>query len=161
PDAASLAEALDRDVWIDFVADTGDDVSVSRAVAEMVFDTYAVDDPDSPGAELTLPRGDVLLFGGDTAYPVATELEIHNRVIVPFNQVLKDRLDGKPRVLLGIPGNHDWYGGLDGFGRMFRAPLGTVDRSSVVASYAPGDEPAEKVDQTTQLEHFFQWVEAL
>jgi hypothetical protein len=25
-----------------------------------------------------------------------------------------------PRVLLGVPGNHDWYAGLDGFGRMFR-----------------------------------------
>ena len=24
------------------------------------------------------------------------------------------------RVLLGIPGNHDWYDGLDGFGRLFR-----------------------------------------
>src|SRR5262245_26740425 len=160
-EAPSLAEALDRDVWIDFLADTGDDVSVSRAVAEMVFDAYAVDDPDAPGSELVLPRGDLLVFGGDTAYPVATELEIHNRVIVPFNHVLKDRLDGKPRILIGIPGNHDWYAGLDGFGRMFRAPMGTVDRSSVVASFAPGDEPVGKVDQTTQLEHFFQWVEAL
>jgi hypothetical protein len=25
-----------------------------------------------------------------------------------------------PRVLLGIPGNHDWYDGLDGFARFFR-----------------------------------------
>ena len=30
------------------------------------------------------------------------------------------RDDGRQRVLLGIPGNHDWYDGLDGFGRMFR-----------------------------------------
>jgi hypothetical protein len=159
--AATLTEALDRDVWIDFVADTGDDVSVSRAVAELLFDTYAVDDPDAPGSELILPRGDVLLFGGDTAYPVANELEIHNRVIVPFNQVLHKHLDGKPRVLLGVPGNHDWYAGLDGFGRMFRAPLGQVDRSSVVLSYAPGDEPIDTIDQQSQLGHFFEWVEAL
>jgi hypothetical protein len=34
--------------------------------------------------------------------------------------VLANRDDGQRRVLLGIPGNHDWYDGLDGFGRMFR-----------------------------------------
>jgi hypothetical protein len=163
PGAATLTEALDRDVWIDFVADTGDDVSVSRAVAAMMFDTYTVDDPAAPGEDLVLPRGDILIFGGDTAYPVATELEIHNRVIVPFNRVLRDRVDGRPRALLGLPGNHDWFAGLDGFGRMFRAPLGTVGRASMVPEPGPSDVPAggTKVEQTTQLQHFFEWVEAL
>src|SRR5262249_18275502 len=70
-------------------------------------------------------------------------------------------LDGKARVLLGVPGNHDWYAGLDGFGRMFRAPLGTVDRASVVASSAPGDEPVGDIDSLGQLRHFFEYVEAL
>ena len=28
----------------------------------------------------------------------------------------RDAHDGRARVLLGIPGNHDWYDGLDGFG---------------------------------------------
>src|SRR5262249_50633926 len=63
--------------------------------------------------------GEILLFGGDTAYPVATAQEISNRVLVPFNEALSGA-SGPPRVLLGIPGNHDWYDGLDGFGRMFR-----------------------------------------
>ncbi|MFO0585925.1 MAG: hypothetical protein U0441_00225 [Polyangiaceae bacterium] len=162
-DANTLTEALDRDVWIDFVADTGDDVSVSRAVAGFVFGTYTVDDPDAPGKDIVLPRGDILLFGGDTAYPVATELEIHNRVIVPWNQVLRRHVDGKPRVLLGVPGNHDWYGGLDGFGRMFRAPLGTIDRSSVVLGQDPTaqNEAVGKIDQLGQIRHFFEWVEAV
>ena len=66
------------------------------------------------------PRGEILLFGGDTAYPVATAQEITNRVIVPFNQVLETLPADRPRVLLGIPGTHDWYDGLDGFARMFR-----------------------------------------
>ena len=160
-DAASLTEAMNRDVWIDFIADTGDDVSVSRAVADILFDTYVVDDPDSPGSDLLLPRGDLLVFGGDTAYPVANELEIHNRVIVPFNQILLDRIDGRPRVLLGVPGNHDWFAGLDGFGRMFRAPLGTIDRTSEIGSFTPGDAAVEKIDNLGQLRHFFEWVEAL
>ena len=118
--ASSLVEALERDLWLDYVADTGDDVAVSRAVARLVFAEYELPDPELPGGFLRAPRGEVLLFGGDTAYPVATAQEITNRVIVPFNQVLEALPADRPRVLLGIPGNHDWYDGLDGFARMFR-----------------------------------------
>ncbi|HYQ46458.1 MAG TPA: hypothetical protein VER11_31030 [Polyangiaceae bacterium] len=116
----ALVEALGRDLWLDFVADTGDDVAVSRAVARLIFAEYELPDPDVEGASLLAPRGEILFFGGDTAYPVATAQEITNRVIVPFNQVLESLPPGPPRVLLGIPGNHDWYDGLDGFARMFR-----------------------------------------
>jgi hypothetical protein len=119
-EANTLLEALGRDLWLDFVADTGDDVSVSRAVARLIFAEYELPDPDREGSFLRAPRGEVLLFGGDTAYPVATAQEITNRVIVPFNQVLEALPVDRPRVLLGIPGNHDWYDGLDGFARMFR-----------------------------------------
>ncbi|MDB4979845.1 MAG: uncharacterized protein JWM82_597 [Myxococcales bacterium] len=119
-DGRPLVEALDRDLWLDFVADTGDDVAVSRAVAGLIFADYELPDPDREGSFLRAPRGDILLFGGDTAYPVATAQEITNRVIVPFNQILETLPNGPVRVLLGIPGNHDWYDGLDGFARMFR-----------------------------------------
>jgi len=117
--APSVVQALGRDLWLDYVSDTGDDVSVSRAVARLVVQDYELPDPDQPGAYLRAPRGELLLFGGDTAYPVATAQEIMSRVLVPFNEALAGR-DDTPRVLLGIPGNHDWYDGLDGFGRMFR-----------------------------------------
>jgi hypothetical protein len=122
PGAANLIDGLGRELYIDFVADTGDDVAVSRAVARLVFASYELPDPDRPGQLLTAPRGDILFFGGDTAYPVGTAHEILNRVIVPWNQVLAALPeDGdRRRVLLGIPGNHDWYDGLDGFSRMFR-----------------------------------------
>jgi hypothetical protein len=145
-DGESLTEKLGDDLWLDFVADTGDDADVSRAVAEMIFQSYRAAD----GQEL--PRGSVLVFGGDTAYPVATEVEIHNRVAVPFNQVLALRDDGRPRALLGIPGNHDWYDGLDGFARMFRARRGQVDRASVLADSRP--------DKTGQIGHLLDWAEA-
>lgn len=163
---ASLTEALDGDLWIDFVADTGDDVSVSAAVAELIFADYEVD--DGAGGRLSLPRGHLLLFGGDTAYPVATELEIHNRVIVPWNAVLRRTAqDSARRVLLGVPGNHDWYGGLDGFGRMFRARRGTIDRASRVMpppaqakAQARARPAGEATDRAGQIGHFFRWVEA-
>jgi hypothetical protein len=132
---SSLVEALERDLWLDFVADTGDDVAVSRAVARLIFAEYELPDPEQEGGFLHAPRGEVLLFGGDTAYPVATAQEITNRVIVPFNQVLESLPVDRPRVLLGIPGNHDWYDGLDGFARMFRRNADDEDgvaRPSVV-----------------------------
>jgi hypothetical protein len=146
--APTLLESLNRDLYVDFVADTGDDVSVSRAVARLVFAAYELPDPDKPGSYLQAPRGDILLFGGDTAYPVATAQELTNRVIVPWNQVLRELPDdGRRRVLLGVAGNHDWYDGLDGFGRMFRRqPSGNVRRAAVT--------PISR----KQVEHHTRWA---
>jgi hypothetical protein len=147
--AASVTEALGRDIYIDFVADTGDDVDVSRAVAELVAAEYEV--PSSSGeGTVTLPRGDILLFGGDTAYPVATSTEIEARLLRPWNEVFADRYDGKTRALLGIAGNHDWFDGLDGFARMFRARSGPLAKER--ASAAPGAE--------RPVQHFVSWMEA-
>jgi hypothetical protein len=113
--AKTLAEALGRPVWIDFIADTGDDRDVSAGVGTMLSSTYLLD-----GGEL-LPRGDLLVFGGDIAYPVATADEIYKRLVLPWNEGLRRvGASSKKRVLLGVPGNHDWYDGLDGFGRLFR-----------------------------------------
>lgn len=117
-DAPTLVERLGRPLWIDFVSDTGDDRDVSAAVARLVFTEYA---PAEDRDATILPRGDILLFGGDTAYPVATGREILRRVVQPWNEVLQEvGTGGRRRVLLGIPGNHDWYDGLDGFARLFR-----------------------------------------
>ncbi len=121
PEAPSLVEALGRPMWLDFVADTGDDRDVSHAVGKLVAATYIV--KDDAGEERTLPRGEVLLFGGDTAYPVATAEEIDRRLVQPWNEAFGEP-DETPRLLLGIPGNHDWYDGLDGFGRLFRRGVG-------------------------------------
>ena len=69
--AGNVVDSIGRDLWIDFLADTGDDVSVSRAIASLVTARYELPDPDRAGELLVAPRGDILLFGGDTAYPVA------------------------------------------------------------------------------------------
>jgi len=151
PTASSLVDGLGRELYIDFVADTGDDVAVSRAVARLVFAPYELPDPDRPGEFLTAPRGDVLFFGGDTAYPVGTAKEILNRVIVPWNQVLAtlphEDVDGRHRVLLGIPGNHDWYDGLDGFARMFRRRVEAAE-----------PRPAMIGMTTSKLVHSAEWA---
>ncbi len=163
PGAPSLTEALGEDLWIDFIADTGDDFSVSRAVGRMLFSRYDVPDPDRLGERLILPRGHLLVFGGDTAYPVATEVEIQNRVIAPFTRALRAAgRDGRRRALLGIPGNHDWYASLDGFGRLFRARRAQLDRKKKVGpdDTAPAQADGEKVDPLANLKHFVRWVEA-
>jgi hypothetical protein len=52
---------------------------------------------------------------------VATADEIYKRLVLPWNEQLrKVGASSRRRVLLGVPGNHDWYDGLDGFGRLFR-----------------------------------------
>ncbi len=119
----SLLERLGRPLWLDFVADSGDDRDTSEAVAEMLASRYEVASPD--GTTRTLPRGEMLMFGGDTAYPVATAEELYRRLTEPWNRVFRRERGSTPdqrrrRVLLGVPGNHDWYDGLDGFGRLFR-----------------------------------------
>ncbi|HEY1956811.1 MAG TPA: hypothetical protein VGH28_14425 [Polyangiaceae bacterium] len=120
--APTLTASLGGEIWIDFVADTGDDVSVSEAVAKLVFQDYETGDPDDPSRDLSLPRGHVLFLGGDLAYPVATVREITRRLIAPWNRVLEACADETPRLLLAVPGNHDWYDGLDGFARLCQAP---------------------------------------
>lgn len=154
-DEETLTEKLDRDLWVDYVADTGDDASVSEAVANLVFSRWTLPDPDRPGETLEAPRGEILVFGGDTAYPVATAAEIHARVVVPFNKAIARvrELDppGTRRVILGIPGNHDWYDGLDGFARLFRRRIGELALEQEEPNLAAGRE--------TRLEHVVQFVE--
>lgn len=133
----NLVESLGRDVFVDFVADTGDDGEVSQAVGHLVFRPYTLPDPRDPSSEIVALRGDVLLHGGDIAYPVATATQIHDRFVVPWNRALREvGDDDATRVLLGIPGNHDWYDGLDGFARLVRErhltekpepPVDTID----------------------------------
>ncbi len=149
--AGSLTESLGREVWIDFVADTGDDRDVSLAVGRMLFAKYALTGDGSR----VLPRGDLLLLGGDTAYPAATASEIQRRLLRPWNLVLRGRDEpGRRRVLLGIPGNHDWYDGLDGFGRLFRKEaldeLADAAPAKEAPSSASDDPMSGRVEGTLQ-----------
>jgi hypothetical protein len=159
----NLAERLGREVWIDFVADTGDDHDVSLAVGRMLFAEYALSG-DQPRR---LPRGDILVFGGDVAYPASTAYELERRLLRPWNHVLHGKAeDGRRRVVLGIPGNHDWYDGLDGFGRLFRRSAledfaePTTEREGSAAT--SGDSFYERAEGAVQrLLHLDEFDESL
>ncbi len=160
---SNLIERLGREVWIDFVADTADDYDVSLAVGRMLFAEYALSG-DQPRR---LPRGDILVFGGDIAYPASTPYELQRRLIRPWNHILHEKAeDGRRRVVIGIPGNHDWYDGLDGFGRLFRrsvledfAEPTTERRGSAATSGNSFSERAEGMLQ--RLLHLDEFDESL
>ncbi|PNY03968.1 hypothetical protein L195_g000379 [Trifolium pratense] len=121
------------DFWFDFMADTGDGGNSSYAVARLLARPSIRTLKDD--SEVTLPRGDLLLIGGDLAYPNPSTFTYERRLFVPFEYALQpppsykaeqiavnkpfgDKLkqyDG-PQCFV-IPGNHDWFDGLQTFMR--------------------------------------------
>ncbi|XP_047309169.1 uncharacterized protein LOC124912574 [Impatiens glandulifera] len=123
--------------WFDFLADTGDggnsSYTVARLVAQPCLRVW------SDNKMLTLPRANLLLIGGDLAYPNPSSFTYEKRFFRPFEYALqpppwfkKDHVainkpelpseypdiklyDG-PQCFL-IPGNHDWFDGLQTFMR--------------------------------------------
>jgi hypothetical protein len=110
------------EIWIDYICDTGDGWNSTFAVA------YAVSQPelhvgDGAGG-VRLPRGDVLVFGGDEVYPTPSREAYHRRLIVPFEQAFGEDRPVEPPHVFAIPGNHDWYDGLTAFARLFCSGFG-------------------------------------
>ena len=83
-----------------------------------------------------LPRGEVLLMGGDQVYPPANGDGYENRTKGPYRAALPEApADGPRPTLFALPGNHDWYDGLTAFLRLFARRKdghigGLADRSS-------------------------------
>lgn len=124
-----VGKARDGDFWFDFLADTGDGWDSTFAIAQLVTEPQL----RLEGAEL--PRGQVLILGGDLVYPTASLEEYENRFFQPFEEAEK-RLDAAGRAdmpdLYAIPGNHDWYDGLSAFFSLFcRRRIATPDTVSV------------------------------
>ncbi len=113
----------DEAFWVDFIADLGDGFEATYAMAYlMAQDSIALDIPDPEGklAKQSLPAGDIMIMGGDLAYPNATIAEYRARCIDPYNAAFQLK-DGQkpPRKLFFIAGNHDWYDGLSAFTSVF------------------------------------------
>ncbi|KAF6163941.1 hypothetical protein GIB67_011265 [Kingdonia uniflora] len=126
-----------EELWFDFMADTGDGGNSSYAVARLLAQpSIRVNEGDSISV---LPRGDLLLIGGDLAYPNPSAFTYERRFFCPFEYALQPppwykpehiAVD-KPELPSGtsdlkqykgpqsfvIPGNHDWFDGLHTFMR--------------------------------------------
>jgi hypothetical protein len=150
--------------WFDYLADSGDGQLAMYDLACLLLGDLFVEQAE-PGAavsvnegKLRLPRGRFMFMGGDTAYHVADDTTLEERVCTPFEWALGERGLGEwarktltepiERQVFGIPGNHDYYDSLIGFNRLFRAPdnprLAIADwvrrqQASFVALHLPYD----------------------
>jgi hypothetical protein len=123
PDAAEGA-------WVDFVADLGDGFDPTFTVACLIArNQLEVAGPDSAAgrgaARLVLPRGDLLVLGGDEVYPTPSATAYEDRTTGPYKAALlaagpvEDTPQRSAPIMVALPGNHDWYDGLTAFLRVF------------------------------------------
>ncbi|HSV39043.1 MAG TPA: metallophosphoesterase [Nocardioidaceae bacterium] len=102
-----------RDFWFDYTADTGDGFDATFTVASLLGQpSLRVE-----GVEGELPRGRMLVLGGDEVYPTASAKAYEDRLIGPFRAAMPTATP-EP-LMLALPGNHDWYDGLTAFLRVF------------------------------------------
>jgi hypothetical protein len=127
--------ARDGAFWVDFVADIGDGFDPTYAIAYLVAadklygkgpakDGIAGIKGLPPGQEL--PHGRLVLFGGDQVYPWPTREAYDQHTFKPYELALPEPPAGPDgsippasRHVFAIPGNHDWYDGLNAFDDQF------------------------------------------
>jgi hypothetical protein len=107
----------EAELWIDFVADLGDGFASTYTVASLLGAESV--DVDGPAGPLRLPRGKLLVMGGDQVYPAASPGRYRDKFLGPYRAALPCSAEGTHPHLFAIPGNHDWYDGLAGFRRVF------------------------------------------
>ncbi|MDB4929641.1 MAG: hypothetical protein JWM10_2125 [Myxococcaceae bacterium] len=104
----------DRDAfWFDYVSDTGDGWRPTTAVL------HALAEPAIEVDGQSLPRGDLLVMGGDQVYPAGSVALYEERLLAPMRAVSPAEAPPSRPLVLAIPGNHDWYDGLVGFVNTF------------------------------------------
>ncbi|MEU6857811.1 metallophosphoesterase [Glycomyces sp. NPDC046736] len=110
----TFAHTETGELWLDYVADVGDGFNATYSIAHLLAQDH-VEVPDGKGGTLHLPRGSVLVMGGDEVYPAGDWLEYERRMKGPYEAANP----GNPVALYAIPGNHDWFDGLTAFARQF------------------------------------------
>ncbi|WP_213451543.1 metallophosphoesterase [Rhizomonospora bruguierae] len=102
------------ELWLDYVADLGDGFHSTYSIAYLLAQpSLAVD-----GREL--PRGQVLVMGGDQVYPTASADAYEDRCKGPYAAAFPNPgPEAVAPTLYAVPGNHDWYDGLTAFLRLF------------------------------------------
>lgn len=105
-----------EEFWFDYVADLADGFNPTYAVAWLLSRPSLA----PSGHPEPLPRGRILVLGGDEIYPTPTREEYQNRFRGPYEAALPCVRPGERQPeLFAVPGNHDWYDGLTSFSRLF------------------------------------------
>lgn len=102
-----------EDIWFDYVADVADGFDSTFSVATLLAKPQLSLDGHQ------IPRGDLLIMGGDQVYPTPEIHEYDNRFRGPYQSAFPVCEAGKEPALFAIPGNHDWYDGLTNFLKVF------------------------------------------
>jgi hypothetical protein len=72
------------------------------------------------GSDEALPRGRLLVLGGDQVYPTASREDYQSKIVAPFDEAARGRMPYTDAPhLYAVPGNHDWYDGLLAFLGLF------------------------------------------
>ena len=116
-DYSRSGDAPREDIWLDYIADTGDGWNSTYALAYWCTrPTLSVATP--VGSLVETRSGHILVFGGDQVYPAASYRDYHHRLVKPFETARNYSREPEPEVF-AIPGNHDWYDSLVSFTRLF------------------------------------------
>jgi hypothetical protein len=134
PNTSASGEWVAREeMWIDYVSDLGDGWDSTYAVAYyLAQDGLQIEDE-------ILPRGQILIMGGDEVYPTADSTEYTNRLEHPYGAALQHNEGERPH-LFALPGNHDWYDSLSSFTRIFfdKSYFPLFDEDEPVDDFQPG-----------------------
>jgi hypothetical protein len=106
---------VDGAVWVDYVADLGDGFDSTFAIASLLAqEALTIGD-------VSLPRGQALIMGGDEVYPRANQDAYRAKLRDPYDWAFPDPDPGLLRgpPVFALPGNHDWYDGLVTFLALF------------------------------------------
>lgn len=143
---AGLADAQ-GDFWFDFLADTGDGGNATTAVAQGAL-AAQLTATGLDGQPLSLPEGQLLVLGGDLAYPGASPETYQSRLVEMFELArdARSRFTDAPALLAhdalftrahklvaAIPQNHDWFDSASTFCRYFVHP----EKAGLVGARAP------------------------
>lgn len=102
------------ELWLDYVADLGDGFNATYSMA------YLLAQPHLDVDGRPLPRGRILVMGGDHVYPTVSGKQYEDRFKGPYRAALPQPPPDVPQpTLYALPGNRDWHDGLTAFLRLF------------------------------------------
>jgi hypothetical protein len=105
--------------WLDYTADLGDGFDSTYSIARLLAAPSLTPSPLAGESAEPLPRGRVLVLGGDEVYPTPDDDAYVRRFLDPYERALPVPDSATLPDLYALPGNHDWYDGLTSFLKVF------------------------------------------
>ncbi len=113
----TIDHSQETELWFDYVADMGDAFDPTMEVAwALGRASLTVRDGLE---EIELPRGRLLILGGDEVYPDASDERYRKQLVSPYAHGYEPADGAAAPDVVAIPGNHDWYGSLQPWRKVF------------------------------------------